>query len=333
MAELSIIIVNYNSADFVLACVRSICEQTCTVAYEVIVVDNASYDGCSERLAQYYPKVNFVQSQSNLGFGRANNLGARHASGEVLLFLNPDTEVRDRAVDCLYGHFNKLEEPGAVGCRLLNSDGSLQKSCVQALPTVLNQVLDADWLEQLFPKSDFWGTAALYLNRSEPSRVQVVSGACLMVKKCVFERVGGFSPEYFMYAEDLDLCFKTRRDGLNNYYVGNAVIVHHGGGSTNRSVSNFSNVMMRESVYRFLLKSRGRLYSLSYRAGLSGAAVARMALLVVLFPAWIARGKVGGWAAAFRKWFGILRWGIGLERWIRKYDQHETTTAGTAAAS
>ena len=174
MAELSIIIVNYNSADFVLACVRSICEQRCTVAYEVIVVDNASYDGCSERLAQYYPHVIFVQSQSNLGFGRANNLGARHASGEVLLFLNPDTEVRDRAVDCLYEHFQKLEKPGAVGCRLLNSDGSLQKSCVQALPTVLNQVLDADWLEQLFSKSDFWGTAALYLNRIEPSKVLVV---------------------------------------------------------------------------------------------------------------------------------------------------------------
>jgi GT2 family glycosyltransferase len=135
LAELSIIIVNYNSADFVLACVRSICEQRCTVAYEVIVVDNASYDGCSERLAQYYPHVIFVQSQSNLGFGRANNLGARHASGEVLLFLNPDTEVRDRAVDCLYEHFQKLEKPGAVGCRLINSDGSLQKSCVQALPT------------------------------------------------------------------------------------------------------------------------------------------------------------------------------------------------------
>jgi GT2 family glycosyltransferase len=331
LAELSIIIVNYNSANFVLACVRSIFEQTNTVACEVIVVDNASYDGCSERLAHRYPDVIFVQSQSNLGFGRANNLGAQRAQGDVLLFLNPDTEVKDCAIDHLYKRFLKLDNPGAVGCRLLNSDGSLQKSCVQALPTVLNQVLDADWLEQLFRKSDFWGTAALYESGSEPSKVQVVSGACLMIYKNVFERVGGFSPEYFMYAEDLDICYKTGRIGLQNYHVGDAVILHSGGGST-RSISNFSNVMMRESVYRFLLKSRGRLYSLCYRVGLSGAAVIRMALLLVLYPVWLARGKAGGWAAVFRKWFGILRWGLGLERWIRKYDQPETATTSTTAA-
>jgi GT2 family glycosyltransferase len=330
-AELSIIIVNYNSADFVLACVRSICDQTRALDYEVIVVDNASYDGCRDILALNYPDIIFVQSLSNLGFGRANNLGARHACGAVLLFLNPDTEVRDRAIDRLYEHFQKLKKPGAVGCRLLNSDGSLQKSCVQALPTVLNQVLDAEWLEQLFPKSDFWGTAALYGNKSEPSKVQVVSGACLMIKKCVFELVGGFSPEYFMYAEDLDLCYKTKRIGLHNYYVGDAVILHFGGGST-RSISNFSNVMMRESVYRFLLKSRGCLYSRCYRAGLSGAALTRMVLLVVLYPVWLVRGEVGGWIAVFRKWCGILRWGLGLEHWIRKYDQPETATTNTTAA-
>jgi len=130
-----------------------------------------------------------------------------------------------------------------------------------------------------------------------------------------------------MYGEDLDLCFKARRAGLRNYHVGDAVIVHHGGGSTNQSSSNFSDVMMRESVYRFLHKSRGRLYSLCYRAGLSGAAVTRMALLLVLYPVWLARGKVGGWAAAFRKWFAILRWGLGLERWIRKYDPPEKAEA------
>jgi GT2 family glycosyltransferase len=113
--------------------------------------------------------------------------------------------------------------------------------------------------------------------------------------------------------------------------VPEAVIIHHGGGSTNRSVSNFSNVMMRESVYRFLLKSRGCLYSLCYRAGLSGAAVIRMALLLVIYPAWFTRGNGSEWAAAFHKWFGILRWGIGLERWIRKYDQPETATTNTAA--
>ena len=325
--DLSIIIVNWNSKDFVQACIRSIRARTFATSCEVVVVDNASNDGCGECLARDFADVIFVQSQFNLGFGRANNLGANHANGEVLLFLNPDTEIQDSAIDRLHDQFRKLDKPGAIGCRLLNSDGSLQASCVQALPTVINQVLDADLLQCLFPKSGLWGTTALFDAGNAPSEVEVVSGACLMIGKDVFERVGGFSPDYFMYGEDLDLCYKARIAGLRNYHVSDALIVHHGGGSTNRSVSNFSNVMMRESVYRFLLKSCGRRYSGCYRAALSGAAVIRIALLLVLYPAWLARGKVGGWAAAFRKWLGILRWGLRLERWIRKYDPPEKAEA------
>jgi GT2 family glycosyltransferase len=321
--ELSIIIVNWHSADYVLACIQSIHEQTSEVEYEVIVVDNASFDGCGERLARNWPGVIFVQSQCNLGFGRANNLGVQHSSGELLLFLNPDTEVRDRAIERLYEKIQKLDKPGAVGCRLLNSEGLLQRSCVQMLPTVLNQVLDADIMQRLFPKSGLWATAALFEGGNTQVEVEVVSGACLMIRKEVFERVGGFSPEYFMYAEDLDLCFKTRRAGLHNYYIGDAVILHHGGGSTNRSVSNFSNVMMRESIYTFLLKSRGRFYSNCYRAALNGAAVVRMALLGALYPAYSIRGRGCGWKASFRKWLGILRWGLGLERWTRQYEPTE----------
>jgi len=328
LADLSIIIVNYNSADFVLACLRSICKQKCAVAYEVIVVDNASSERCRERLSCDYPDVVFIQSRSNLGFGKANNLGALHSSGEVLLFLNPDTEVRGCAIELLNEHIQKLEKPGAVGCRLLNSDGSLQTSCVQALPTVLNQLLDAEALRRWFPRSSLWGMAALFKAGTAPAEVEAVSGACLMIQREVFDQVGGFSADYFMYGEDLDLCYKTQQAGFRNYYVPGSVIIHHGGGSTNRSVSNFSNVMMRESVYRLLLKSRGRLYSLCYRAGLSGAAVIRMALLLVIYPVWFARGNGGGWAAAFRKWFGILRWGLGLENWIRKYDQAATPAVG-----
>jgi GT2 family glycosyltransferase len=330
--DLSIIIVNWNSSDFVQACIRSIRAQTIVVKHEVIVVDNASYDGCGERLSCDYPDVIFVQSQINFGFGRANNLGVQNAKGDVLLFLNPDTEVKDRAIDHLYEQFMKLDHPGAVGCRLLNSDGSLQISCVQSLPTVLNQVLDADVLQRLFPRSSLWGNTAIFGEGSEPTEVEVVSGACLMIRNNVFERVGGFSPEYFMYGEDLDLCFKARRTGLRNYYIGSAVIVHHGGGSTNRSGSNFSNVMMCESVCRLLRKTRGRIYSNCYRVSMCCAAVIRLTLLGTLFPFWWARGNNRGWNAVIRKWFGILRWGLGLERWIRKYDQPPTATTKTTAA-
>jgi GT2 family glycosyltransferase len=321
--DLSIVIVNWHSADHVLACLRSVREQTTALSYEVIVVDNASYDGCRERLASEHSCVVFVQSKENLGFARANNLGAGYARGPVLMFLNPDTVVCDRAVEHLYNHVCTFSDAGAVGCRLLNSDGSLQTSCVQSLPTVLNQVMDNEALRRLFPRNGLWGTAVLYEDGSVAAEVEAISGACLMIRREVFDLVGGFSPIYFMYGEDMDLCYKTRRAGFRNYFLGHAVIVHHGGGSTHKARSNFSHVMVRDSVGRFLRESRGAYYSSCYRVALSGAAIIRLVLLTVLFPAWLVRRRACEWQWSFGKWFAIFRWGLGLARWTRQYEQFE----------
>lgn len=326
--DLSIIIVNWNSKDYLRKCLETVFSETNDIEFEVIVIDGGSFDGCSEMLSEHYPQVRFIQSERNVGFGQANNLGTRLAKGEVLLFLNPDTEVREHAIDRLYDQLSKLERPGAVGCRLLNSDGSVQTSCVQPFPTILNQMLDAEVLHRLFRNSNLSGAGNLLSEGSEPGEVEVVSGACLMIDKNLFEKVGGFSPEYFMYGEDLDLCFKARQAGFLNYHVRDAVIVHHGGGSTNRSVSNFSNVMMRESVYRLLRKTRGPTYGNCYRAALAGSALLRMALLGILFPAWSVQGKKERWNGAIRKWFGILRWGLGFEGWLYKYNQIERVPVG-----
>ena len=329
LIELSIIIVNWNSADYVMACIQSIYKQTSELSYEVIVVDNASFDGCDERLASEHPSVIFVQSQCNLGFARANNLGVMYARGSVLLFLNPDTELRDRAIEFLYTHFQSLPDSGAVGCRLLNSDGSLQTSCVQSLPTLLNQMLDAELLRRWFPKAILWGNAALFEGGTAPAEVEAVSGACIMIRHEVFDRVEGFSSDYFMYGEDLDICFKARRVGFRNYHVPKAVIVHHGGGSSQQTCNNFSIIMMCESVSRFLRKSRGGFYSSCYRLVMSGAALIRLALIGVLFPVWLAKRRTHVWSAAFRKWFSILRWGFGLERWVRRHGQIEQACANS----
>jgi hypothetical protein len=321
--ELSIVIVNWHSADYVMACLRSVREQTALVNYEVIIVDNASFDGCREWVVREHPDVIFLQSQNNLGFARANNMGAACARGDVLLFLNPDTEIRDRAIERLYHRMRALSDAGVVGCRLLNSDGTLQTSCVQSLPTVLNQVLDAEMLRRWFPKSSLWGMAVLFESGTAVGEVEAVAGACMMIRKETFEMVGGFSSNYFMYAEDLDLCFKTRRAGFRNYYIGGATIVHHGGGCTKRARSDFSHVMMRESVGRFLLESRGIYYSKCYRLALSVAAIIRLVLLVVLSPAWMARRRVAEWYSICGKWLAILGWGLGLVRWTRQYGGFE----------
>jgi GT2 family glycosyltransferase len=312
---LSVIIVNWNSKEYVRACVASIVATTSAIEYEIIVVDSASFDGCGDMLHRLFPQVRFIQSHENLGFGGASNLGARHARGDVLLMLNPDTVVHSNAIEQLYAYVQELPRPGVIGCRLLNTDGSLQSSCVQPFPTIPNQVLNIDALQRWFPKIGLWLTARTFKDAESPVPVDAVSGACMAVYRSVFALVEGFSREYFMYGEDVDLCHKTLAAGLVNYHVPGVQIVHHGGGSTGHS--RFSEIMARESVSRLLAKTHGEFYSLGYRLGLTLAAVVRLGILLLIFPAALIRRGTSRWCTAFVRWTSVCRWGIGLENWVR----------------
>ena len=151
--DLSIIIVNWNSADVSARLPRLDLPFRAGIEFEVIVVDNASNDHCEQMLREEFPGVIFVQSGANLGFARANNLGFSHSTGEILLFLNPDTEVSDDSIVRMAHCLRATEGAAAVGARLLNTDGTLQTSCVQSFPTIANQLLDFDFLRRKFPTS------------------------------------------------------------------------------------------------------------------------------------------------------------------------------------
>jgi GT2 family glycosyltransferase len=313
--DLSIIIINWNSNRFLRNCLSSIRKNAGDLDHEVWVVDNASYDGCGEMLRREFSDVRFIQSETNLGFAKANNLAATQAKGHLLLFLNPDTEVQPEAFRKMAGRLRADQNAGIVGARLLNTDGTLQTSCVQSFPTILNQVLDADILRKLTPRSRLWGMEALFAGGDAPHTVEAVSGAALMIKSGVFQLLDGFSPSYFMYGEDLDLCFRATQAGYQVLHVPDAGITHHGGGSSKSATSSFSVVMMRESVYRFLRKNRGAAYALGYRFGLMAAAFPRMLLSL---PPMVMRWSTGGRGSneTLRKWVGILRWSLGLEKWV-----------------
>jgi GT2 family glycosyltransferase len=325
--NLSIIIVNWNSKEYLRNCIASILTNTFGIEYEIIVVDSASFDGCGVMLQHFYPQVRFIQSELNVGFARANNLGAKYARGSIMLFLNPDTEVNGCAIERLYTRLRELPHAGVVGCRLLNSDGTLQTSCVMPLPTILNQVFDSEILQRWFPKVSLWMSAATFEGITSPVPVEAVSGACMMIQREAFDKVRGFSTDYFMYAEDVDLCFKTRAAGFTNYYVPEVEIVHHGGGSTQHKRSIFSDVMISESVCRLLRKTRGNSYSIGYRLALSGAAIVRLMLLVICFPVALIKNSTGEWSVAFNKWIAIFRWGLGLEKWVQQYSQPREAAA------
>jgi len=318
--DLSIIIVNWNSAGYLRKCLESIVNTTSGILYEIIVVDNASYDGC-ERVVNEYPGIAFlVQSESNRGFARANNLGLRHARGRVLLFLNPDTEVLGDSLTKLYHAIFSLENPGGLGCRVLNTDGTLQTRCVQAFPTIVNQLLDANFIRNLIPKSRLWGMSSLFGGDETGCEVEAIAGSCLMVRREPFERVGLFSEEYFMYAEDLDLCYKMRQGGYRNYHLGGASIIHHGGGSTKTTgESAFSAVLMRESVRKFLRKFHGITYSHLYVFSTQVSSVMRIVLILLLFPvSAFKKLKQKNLRNSLNKWQGIFLWSIGRQVWVKR---------------
>jgi GT2 family glycosyltransferase len=317
--DLSIIIVNWNSKEYLRSCIASILAKTRGIEFEIVVIDNASFDGCDQMLRQYYPQVRFIQSNHNLGFAKANNAAFRESCGRYVLFLNPDTELVTPAVNIMFDSLQRLPNTGAVNCKLLNADKTVQTSCIQSFPTTLNQLLDSEFLRALGPKWPLWGMAPLFGAENGPEEVEALSGACLMLKRTLFEQVGLFSEDYFMYAEDIDLCCKIRQAGYKNYYVPNASIIHFGGGSTPAGSSDFSAVMIRQSVWQFLRKTRGKTYSLGYRISILFSAIGRIAFLMIFLPLYIVRWDSESWKSSLRKWRAILGWSLGLENWLKNW--------------
>ncbi|RXK52913.1 glycosyltransferase family 2 protein [Oleiharenicola lentus] len=308
--DVSIIIVNWNSKDYLRACLQSLGRHHPPgLKLEIIVVDGASFDGCDRMLAAEFPEVRFIQSRENIGFARANNLGARHAGGRNLLLLNPDTEFIEDSLSLLGARLESLPKAGAVGCRLLNTDRSLQTTSILNFPTILNRVLDSEYLRRRYPDSSLWGNAALFRQGTTPVAVEALSGACILIRKDCFDLIGGFTESYFMYGEDVDLGYKLRKAGWLAYYIPEAQLVHHGGGSSRQTVSNFSTVMMRVSCHHFMRLHRGLAAATAYRIAMGGSALLRLLLIIPLLPfgnQFVRHGR-----ASLGKWLAVLRWSVG----------------------
>ena len=321
MKALSIIIVNWNSKEFLRKCLDSIIAQTVSLDFEIIVIDSGSFDGCESMVQECFPQVRFLESKNNIGFARSNNLAFDASVGDSILFLNPDTELAGPAVDIIYAALQRLPEVGVLGAKLLNSDRTIQTSCIKAFPNLVNQILDVEILQKWFPRARIWGMGPLFDNPITPAEVDVVSGACMIMRRSVFQEIGGFSTHYFIYSEDVDLCLKTRLSGLKNYYIPGAVIVHHGGGSTAaKTATNFSNVMALESRWRFFSNTRSRFYAVLYRIAMAMVSAGRVTLLLALLALPLFRYRfTPKYRAAVTKWWAGLRWTLGLESWVNSY--------------
>lgn len=324
--DLSIIIVNWNSCDYLQRCIASIEANTHAVEFEVVVIDAGSFDGCDRMLRRSFPQVRFLQSPINCGFAAANNRAFRESVGERVLFLNPDTELVGPALETLCAALDSLPDAGLVGCRLLNADGTVQSSCVLATPTISNQFLDSEFLRARWPKSRLWGAAALYQEGNAAREVEAVSGACLLTRRETFEQVGGFSDDYFMYAEDLDLAYRLRRAGCKTYYVPAATVIHCGGSSAGHAGNSFTAAMMPEATWRFFRRNRGMAPALGYRAAMLASAVGRLAILEasrLLGP----RLPTPSRDSSIQKWLTVLRWSLWRDETVKRFYARRVRTA------
>jgi N-acetylglucosaminyl-diphospho-decaprenol L-rhamnosyltransferase len=312
--RLSIVIVNWNSVEVLRPCLASIFANAQDLHPEIIVVDNGSFDGSWEMVQNEFPTVRFVQTARNSGFAYANNLGFQHCSADTILFLNPDTEIKRFAIQTLIACLEENADVAIAGPKLLNCDGSVQTSCVRCFPTLLNELLDSEFLQARFPRSGLWGMRALFENASRFMQVEAVSGACLMIRRRVFEEVGMFSTSFFMYAEDMDLCFKAFQAGWKTCFVKDALVVHHGGQSTvSSSYRSFADVVMKQSRMVFFRLHKGKLYAVSFRLIMTLSALGRLGLValpMLLVPA------NHSFRQTWQKWTSILRWSLGLESWV-----------------
>ena len=306
--NLSIVIINWNSREYLEKCLESLSRQRLGSDCEIVVVDGASYDGSDEMVRDRFPEVHFVQSPENIGYGRCCNLGARAARGKYLLLLNPDTELKPGSVGALLAALESRPKFGLAGARLTDPDGSFQHSSTHPLPGIFNTVFDCSFVRHLM-----WRASGRSQKKS-PFSVHAVSGACMLVRTALFRSIGGFNPRFFMYGEDVDLCQRVREAGYRICHVPMAEVVHHGGVSSAQRSSGFSQVMIREAVDVFMRIHHGRFAALCCRFLLAASALVRIAIVSVLwvFSHGEMRQRLG---AVLAKWRLVLRWCCGAENW------------------
>ena len=234
----SIIIVNYNSAEIILNCLKSLHTHLKQVAYEIIIVDNASQDGSPETIAKHFPQVKLLPQGKNHGFGTANNIGVNHAQGEFIFFLNSDTIVTSDILPTLISKLKQSPNIGIVGPQILNPDGSFQFSVSKEI-SILGEFQTLQQVKQYRNPATRSTLAQIY---DYEQNVDIVVGAAMLMRHSLFNEVGGFDESFFMYFEESDLCKRVRDLGYTILYTSEAHLIHLGG----YSVAKVAGVMATE---------------------------------------------------------------------------------------
>ncbi len=246
---LSVIIVNYNVAYFLEQCLNSVQEALSSVNGEVFIVDNNSIDGSVEMVQRKFPNYNLLVNKENVGFSKANNQAILQSNSKYILLLNPDTVVEENTFSKVIEFMEEHPNAGGIGVRMLDGKGNFLPESKRGLPTPLVAFYKIFGLSKLFPRSKKFGQYhAGHLDEFKTSKIEILSGAFMLLRKEALNKIGLLDEDYFMYGEDIDLSYRILKGGYENYYFPETRIIHYKGESTKKSSLNYVFVFYRAMI-------------------------------------------------------------------------------------
>lgn len=317
--DLSVIIVTWNSAREIEACLASLRGRS-ALSLEIIVVDNASDDDTVHLVRAGFPEVKLVANGRNVGFPAANNDGLRHAHGRHVLFLNPDTEVGSGTLERCVAELDENPDVGLVGCRMMFTDGAVQLEGARRDYRIRHILFEAFYLNELFRGNAIFAHQLMGDWDHRDSRdVEALVGAFMMARAEVADAVGGLPEELFMYHEDLAFCLRVRKAGWRIRYLADVETIHHGAASTSKSPSNLS-LLEGEVRVRLVRERQGALAGAAARAAFGVRSLVRLAGAVAagLLPGLERLREERPKAFAWRVHAFHLLWSVAPERARRR---------------
>lgn len=287
--DVSVVIVTHESEEEIGSCLRSIGDASAGLEVEVHVVDNASRDTTTQVVQEDLPGARLTVNPVNLGFGVACNQALGACRGRTVLFLNPDAVLKAGSLKDLLAVVDSDPGIGIVGCRLLREDGRLDRACRRSFPTPAVALYRMVGLSALFPRSQRFARYNLtYLDDEGTHDVDAVVGALMLVRREVLQRIGGFDPRFFLYGEDLDLCWRARESGSRVVYAG-GITAWHRKRRSSRKRPILSCFHFHRAMLRFYGKNLASRYPLWMGALVRGSVMTR---LLVMVPWVLARSLV-----------------------------------------
>jgi len=307
--DVSIVIVSWNVREFLKACIDSIISTQGNLSVQIIVVDNASDDRSVELVRSEFTEIDLIETEANIGFGPASNIGLQSAKGRYIFLLNPDTVLQEKALIRLIEFLDSHEDFDLVGPQLYSPDGSIQWACARRLPSLALMLFQALYLHRLpFIGQQLLNRMIAHYDLSESQEVDAISGAAMLGRRSVMNDVQGFDEMFLHTGEDVDLCFRLRERGSRIFYLADARVLHFGGQSSSQAWAR-SGTMGVLSTGRYLTRTRGRFHAWTYRLIVQ---LVQMPIMVIvgLMKALLRRGEPQDIRRRLAFARGVWRWRV-----------------------